>query len=83
MLYHLLSPLSEHFIFFNLFRYITFRTGLAIMTSLVISFMMAPAIGKLCAERLVRGERVPYFEENGPDRFLGGIAENKETMIIG
>lgn len=46
-------------------------------------FMMAPAIGKLCAERLVRGERVPYFEENGPDRFLSGISENKETMIIG
>lgn len=46
-------------------------------------FMMAPVIGKLCAERLVKGERVQYFEENGPDRFKAGIAENKETMIIG
>lgn len=39
---NLLSSLSEHFIFFNLFRYITFRTGGAILTSLIISFLIAP-----------------------------------------
>jgi sarcosine oxidase subunit beta len=46
-------------------------------------FMMGPIIGKLCAERLVRGARVAYFEENGPDRFEHGIGANRETMIIG
>jgi sarcosine oxidase, subunit beta len=46
-------------------------------------FMMAPIIGKLCAERLVRGDKVPYFDEHGPDRFRAGIAANQETMIIG
>ncbi|MEC7701337.1 MAG: phospho-N-acetylmuramoyl-pentapeptide-transferase, partial [Pseudomonadota bacterium] len=43
MLYNFLSPLSEHFQFFNLFNYQTFRTGGALMTSLVISFLMGPS----------------------------------------
>lgn len=46
-------------------------------------FMMAPIIGKLAAERLVRGTRVPYFDAHGPDRFKNGIAANQESMIIG
>ena len=44
MLYNLLAPLSEHFIFFNLFRYLTFRTGGAVMTSLIICFLIAPGM---------------------------------------
>lgn len=44
MLYNLLAPLSEHFIFFNLFRYLTFRTGGAIMTALIICFLIAPGM---------------------------------------
>lgn len=44
MLYLLLSPLSDDFIFFNLFRYLTFRTGCAVLTALVICFMIAPAM---------------------------------------
>ncbi|MFO0728062.1 MAG: FAD-binding oxidoreductase [Myxococcota bacterium] len=46
-------------------------------------FMMAPIIGKLAAERLVLGKKVEYFDKNGPDRFLDGIPENTESMIIG
>ena len=46
-------------------------------------FMMAPIIGKLCAERLVKGATVDYFDKNGPDRFEHGIATNEESMIIG
>lgn len=46
-------------------------------------FMMAPIIGKLCAERLVNGSRDEYFEKNGPDRFEGGVGTNRESMIIG
>ena len=44
MLYALLFPLAGKFIFFNLFRYLTFRTGGAIMTALVISFVIGPGI---------------------------------------
>lgn len=44
MLYNLLAPLSEDFIFFNLFRYLTFRTGAAVMTALIICFIIAPGM---------------------------------------
>lgn len=44
MLYHLLYAFAEHSILFNVFGYITFRTGLAIMTALIISFLIAPSM---------------------------------------
>lgn len=44
MLFNLLSPLAEDIQFFNLFRYLTFRTGGAIMTALLISFLLGPSI---------------------------------------
>ena len=44
MLYNLLTPFSDDFILFNLFRYLTFRTGCAVMTALVICFLIAPAM---------------------------------------
>jgi len=42
VLYNLLAPLGDEYLFFNLFRYLTFRTGTAIMTSLVICFLIGP-----------------------------------------
>ena len=42
MLYHLLYPLHEVFSFLNVFRYITFRTIYAILTALLISFVIGP-----------------------------------------
>jgi phospho-N-acetylmuramoyl-pentapeptide-transferase len=44
MLYHLLLPLSETFILFNLFRYITFRTAGATLTALLISLILGPIV---------------------------------------
>ena len=44
MLYNLLAPLAETSLAFNLFRYITFRTGGAIMTALFLSFVLGPAV---------------------------------------
>ena len=42
MLYNLLFPLADQFQFFNLFQYITFRTGGAIITALIICFWIGP-----------------------------------------
>jgi len=42
MLYELLYPLREHVGFFNVFRYITFRTAGAVLTALVLSLLMGP-----------------------------------------
>ena len=46
MLYHLLYPLSEYWTPLNIFQYITFRAGGAILTSLIITFIIAPYIIK-------------------------------------
>ena len=42
MLYNLLTPLSEDISIFNLFRYLTFRTGGAVVTAMFISFLIGP-----------------------------------------
>src|SRR5690606_8695975 len=44
MLFNLLAPLADEAPIFNLFRYLTFRSGGAVMTALVISFVMGPHI---------------------------------------
>ena len=42
MLYHLLTPLADQHQFFNLFRYITFRTAWGMVTSLAICYALYP-----------------------------------------
>jgi len=44
MLYNFLSPLSEDALFFNLFRYLTFRTGGAMLTALIIALVLGPHV---------------------------------------
>jgi len=44
MLYNLLAPMADEFQAFNLFRYLTFRTGGAMMTALFLSFLLGPWI---------------------------------------
>lgn len=44
MLYNLLYPLSEYFSIFNIFKYITFRTAYAIITSLALSLFLGPIV---------------------------------------
>src|SRR5450631_765172 len=44
MLFQLLVPLADRFDPFNLFRYITFRSGGAVVTSLLLSFAWGPSI---------------------------------------
>ena len=64
MLYHLLTPFAETFIFFNLFKYVTFRTGGAILTALFISFIIGPCmIRKL---RSMQGAGQP-IRNDGPE----------------
>lgn len=66
MLYHLLAPLAGHHIFFNLFRYITFRAAGAVVTALVLSFALGPAVIRRLRSLRV-GEVVRY---DGPETHL-------------
>jgi len=46
VLYHFLAPLSRTIKLFNLFNYITFRAAGAFVTSLLVAFLVGPAIIK-------------------------------------
>ncbi len=67
MLYHLLVPLADEYIFFNVFRYLTFRAGGAVMTSLLICFILGrPIIQWL---KSLQGSGQP-IREDGPEGHL-------------
>jgi phospho-N-acetylmuramoyl-pentapeptide-transferase len=78
VLYHLLYPLHEFFTFFNVFRYITFRTIYSILTALLISFIIGPwLIKKLRVfqiQQVVR-EDVPsrHMVKNGTPTMGGSL----------
>ncbi len=63
MLYNLFAPLSEDFIFFNLFRFLTFRTGGAIITAMILSFVLGPSIIKWLKKRQHSGQPI---RDDGP-----------------
>ncbi|NWF56282.1 MAG: phospho-N-acetylmuramoyl-pentapeptide-transferase [Syntrophaceae bacterium] len=62
MLYTLLYALHTQYSFFNVFRYITFRAILAILTALVISFFLGPWV----IQRLKDLQVKQYIREDGP-----------------
>ena len=63
MLFNLLYPLADSFGPFNLFRYITFRTGGAILTALVVSFLLGPIVIRWLKARQANGQPI---REDGP-----------------
>jgi len=67
MLYHLLFPLRDQFAFFNLFQYITFRSGGALFTAfLIVIFIGKPFIAYL---RKMQGKGQP-IRSDGPKTHL-------------
>jgi phospho-N-acetylmuramoyl-pentapeptide-transferase len=66
MLY-LLDALSDQVPLFNLFRYITFRTGGAIMTALVFVFLFGPATIKMLRVRQGKGQPI---RDDGPQSHI-------------
>lgn len=64
MFYHLLFPLADDFAIFNLFRYITFRTGGAIITALIIGFVIGPAMINWLKKKQKEGQPI---RNDGPE----------------
>ena len=64
MLHLFLSPFARDFILFNLFRYITFRTGCAFLTSLTLCFVFGPSIIRWL--RAKQGDGQP-IRNDGPE----------------
>ena len=81
MFYHFLYPLKSIFSPFNVFRYLTFRTFTAILTSLVISLI----IGPWCIRKLKEMQISQYIREEGPQSHYSkaGTPTMGGLMIIG
>lgn len=67
MLFHLLYPLADQFAFFNVFRYLTFRTGGAVITALVVSFVIGPPLIRMLRKRQAEGQPI---RDDGPEAHL-------------
>ena len=64
MLPALFAPLADQSLFFNLFRYLTFRTGAAMMTALVLAFVIGPWLIRALKARQGAGQPI---REDGPE----------------
>jgi phospho-N-acetylmuramoyl-pentapeptide-transferase len=77
MFYHLLYPLTDQMSFFNLFKYITFRSAGATLTALIVTLVFGPLFIRLLNRYGVRekireeGPRTHYTKEGTPT--MGGI----------
>ena len=77
MLYNYLVPFAEDYGFLNLFRYITFRTGGALMTAIFLSFLFGPRIISWLRSKQKKGQPI---REDGPQRH---IVEKQGTPTMG
>jgi phospho-N-acetylmuramoyl-pentapeptide-transferase len=67
MLYNLLFPLANEIGAFNVFRYITFRTGGAVMTALLVSFWLGPGLIRWLKRKQREGQPI---RSDGPESHL-------------
>jgi phospho-N-acetylmuramoyl-pentapeptide-transferase len=77
MLYALLYPLADQFQAFNLFRYITFRSGGAVVTALLISFVLGPYLILWLRRKQTNGQPI---RSDGPN---GHLTRKKGTPTMG
>ncbi|MEE8482909.1 MAG: phospho-N-acetylmuramoyl-pentapeptide-transferase, partial [Acidiferrobacterales bacterium] len=66
MLYHLFDSLAQEYNFLNVFRYLTFRAILGVLTALVISFWIGPSM----IRRLGHYQMRQTIREDGPKSHL-------------
>ena len=77
MFHYFLVPLSDRIGVFNVFRYITFRAGGAIMTALLIAFVFGPAMIRWLRVKQGKGQPI---RSDGPQRH---IIEKQGTPTMG
>jgi phospho-N-acetylmuramoyl-pentapeptide-transferase len=77
MFHYFLVPLSDRVGVFNVFRYITFRAGGAVVTALFIAFVIGPSMIRWLRERQGKGQPI---RADGPQRH---IVEKQGTPTMG
>ena len=76
MLFHFLTSLIEQYSFLNVFKYLTFRTGLSVITSLIIVFIIGAPLIKIFSERMITGP----IRQDGP---IDHIVKKSGTPTMG
>ena len=76
MLYSFLSSLAENYSFLNVFKYITFRTGLSVITSFVIVFLIGEPLIKIFKKNQISGP----IRQDGP---IDHIIKKSGTPTMG
>ena len=77
MLFHILYPMADQFAVLNVFRYLTFRTGGAIITALIISFLFGPPLINALKKSQSAGQPI---RDDGPE---GHLLTKKGTPTMG
>ena len=72
-----LAQFSDQFSALNLFRYLTFRTGGAVMTAMLVAFVFGPGIIRWLKAKQPEGQPI---RDDGPERHL---IEKKGTPTMG
>ena len=76
MLYSFLTSLIDTFTFLNVFKYITFRIGLSVVTSLIIIFLIGTPLINYFAKKLITGP----IRQDGP---IDHIIKKSGTPTMG
>ena len=76
MLFHLFTSLIDQYSFFNVFKYLTFRTGLSVITSLVVVFIIGAPLIKIFSEKMITGP----IRQDGP---IDHIVKKSGTPTMG
>jgi len=85
VLYHLLAPLGKQFLIFNLLNYISFRAAAALVTAILMAFVVGPPIiARLRARRIgqvIRAEGPATHQGKRGTPTMGGLIILLATII--
>ena len=76
MLFNLLTSLIEQYSFLNVFKYLTFRAGLSVVTSLVVVFVIGGPLIKIFSKNMISGP----IRQDGP---IDHIIKKSGTPTMG
>ena len=76
MLFHFFTSLIDQYSFFNVFKYLTFRTGLSVITSLIVVFIIGAPLIKIFSEKMITGP----IRQDGP---IDHIIKKSGTPTMG
>ena len=76
MLFHFLTSLIDQYSFLNVFKYLTVRTGISVLTSLIVVFIIGSPLIKIFSEKMITGP----IRQDGP---IDHIVKKSGTPTMG